>query len=125
MRAGKSDEHEDKEEKRAVISAVRIYDIKLRALMEISATPNVLSLQVIGKLSLKPKHTSKMVTVAAGGKYGAFGKLTTVHVLFDDWHAEVNFIILRNVPFDVVFERLKINRLGCVLDFPAELVRFQ
>lgn len=44
-------------------------------------------------------------------------------VFFDDLQANVDFVFLQNVPFDVVIGRATIKRLGRVMKFPGEVVR--
>lgn len=114
---------EDTEEKCLAVAPVRIHGMELYALMDSGATPNVLSPSVVKWLSLNPEGTKKVVTVATGDKSGAQGKLTNIQVLFEQLQAGIDFIILENVPFDVVIGRPTLKRLGGVLDFKAEVVR--
>lgn len=60
--------------------------------------------------------------MATGDKSGAIGKLVRVPVLFGKLQADVDFIVLRNIPFGVVIGCPTIKRLEDILDFPAEVV---
>lgn len=66
--------------------------------------------------------TSKVVTVATGAKSSAKGKLAKVPVLFDNLEAEIDFIIMENIPFSFIVGRSTLKRLGGVLDYKAEKV---
>lgn len=123
--ARKSDDNEDTVESCFAISDVRIHAMELHALMDIGgAALNFLFLRVVKNLSLERENTTRVVTVATGDKSDAVQNLTGGPVLSNELHAEVNFIDLRNVSFDVVIGSPTIMRLGVVCDFPAELVRF-
>lgn len=97
--------------------------MELQSLRDSSSTPNVLSSRVLRILSLGSENSSLLNTIAAGDMSGSAGKLSGVPVLFDDLHAEVNFIVLCSVPSNMATERPAIMRLGGVLDYPADARR--
>lgn len=117
------DRNSDNEESCLAVPAVRTYGVELYALLDTGAILNVMSPQVVRKLSLKPEKISKVVTVAPGDKSSAIGKLSNVPLLFGNLQDEVDFIVLENIPFDIIIGRPTIKRLGGVLYFKAEEVR--
>lgn len=56
-------------------------------------------------------------------KSGVLGKVCDVPVQFDKVKARIDFIVLRNVPFDLVIGRPTLKRPGGILEFRAEEVR--
>lgn len=115
--------NDDPEEKCMAVSTVLVHGTEVHAFMVTGATPNVMSPKLVTKVSLKPEYTSKVVTVATGDKSGALGKLIGIPVLLDTVRVNVDFIVLQNIPFDLVIGRPTLKRLGAVLDFPAEVVQ--
>lgn len=71
-------------------------------LLDTGSTANVVSAKVARIVSLKPEKTSKVLTVATGGKFGATGKLSNITSLFDNLQSEVNFIVLQNITFAII-----------------------
>lgn len=90
--------------------------------MDSCANPNVISPQIVKHLSLSPKGTNNVVTVANGDKSGVQGNVTDVPNLFEELTYRIYFIIRENVPFDLFIGRPTLKRLGGVLDFRAEEV---
>lgn len=45
-------------------------------------------------------------------------------VMLEDLKAKIDFIVLPNVPFDMVIGRPTLKRLGGALDFKREVVAF-
>lgn len=113
------------EESCLAVSAVQIIGVKLFALMDTGATPNVMSPQVVMKLSLKPGKTSMVGTAATGEKSGAIEKLSNVSVMFGALQAETKFIMLENISFYIIIGRPTLKRVGGVLDFKVEDVQME
>lgn len=116
-------EENEEEEKCLAVTKVSMYGLDVYALMDSGATPNVVSPRVVERLSLIPQATNKVLTVANGEKSGVKGKLQDVPVSFDGMTAGLDFVVLENLPFDIVIGRPTLKRLGGVLDFKAEEVR--
>lgn len=60
-----------------------------------------------------------MVTLADTGKLGARGKISNIPVMFRKSQAVIDFIILHNVPFNVLIGFPALNLLDVVMDFKA------
>lgn len=81
-----------------------------------------MSPRVVGQLLLVPENTKRVFTVANGEKTGVLGKLNNLPVTFDDFPAHLDFVVLDNLPFDIVIGRPTLKRLGGLLDFQKEEV---
>lgn len=57
-------------------------------------------------------------------KSGVHGKLTDVPVFLEHLETQIGFVLLQNVPFDLVVGRPTLKRLGGVLDFRSEEARW-
>lgn len=60
-----------------------------------------------------------MVIVATGDKSEAVGKPAGVTELLYTIHAKMDFIVLQNVPFDIVIGSPNLKKLDAVIDFPV------
>lgn len=123
------EEHaEDKEmveeEKCLVVTVVRIHSTQLFALMHFGATPNVLSPVVSKHLSMDLEHMKKVVTVADGCKSLVKWQIVKKPVSLDALEVKMDFIVMQNVPFDLFTDRPTLKRMGDVLGFKTEEVRF-
>lgn len=81
--AEKNDKNE-MDEKCLAVSVIHIHGMDLHALIDPEATPNVLSLRVVKKSSLKPEKTAKVVSLATRDKSGAIGNPNGMPIVFDD-----------------------------------------
>lgn len=89
----KEDEEEGGEEKCLAVSVIHVHGQALHDFLDSGATHNVQSPKVIKMLTLNPKWTSRVVTVATGAKSGAMEKLTRVPVMFEDVQVNLEFIV--------------------------------
>lgn len=113
----------DLEEKCLAVTLVSIHGAELYALMNSDATPNVLSLSIVKRLLLSPEHTEKVVFVADGSRSLVKEKVAAISMSFARLEMEMDFVIMRNVPFDFIIGRPTLKCLGGVLDFKCEEVR--
>lgn len=95
------------------------------ALLDSDANPNGSSSSAVQNLSLRPIETSRVVMVAMRAKSRTVRRLAKVPVMFEEMWANLDFIVLKNVSFDVFIGRPSIKRFWSVLNFPAEVVRFK
>lgn len=64
-----------------------------------------------------------MVTMANGANSDGLGNVRDDPVSFRDLYALLEFVVLKNVPFDLVLGRPTLKRLEGVLEFRSEEVR--
>lgn len=64
------------------------------------------------------------MTIANRAKSGVLGKVRGIPVSFQNIEAQLDFVVLKNVPFDLVIGRPTLKQLSGVLDFRSEEVRF-
>lgn len=122
--AEKAADGSEDEDKCFAVSVVHIHGQTFHALLDSGVTPNITSPGAVKKLSLSAEKTSRVVIVASGANSGAVGELMKIPVMFDEIQANLNPILQKNIPFEVVIGRQPIERLGGVLYFPVEVVRF-
>lgn len=118
----KNQGNDEQEEKCLAVASLKDHGLEAYALLDTGATPNVMSLQLAKQLGLQLQETKKVVTVANGSRSGVLGKVNCIPVLFESLQVYMDFVVLENVPFDVVIGRPTLKRLGAVLDFRTEKV---
>lgn len=114
---------QEEEKKCLAMIFVSVHGTNLIALMNFGAIPNVLSSTVAKRLALNLEQSIKMVTVADGSKSLVKGKLARVPVLLESLEAEIYFVVIHNIPFDLVIGRPRLKRIGGMLDFLTEVAR--
>lgn len=114
---------EASEETCVAVSLIPVHATKAYTLLDTGATPNVTSLALGKHLGLKCELPEKVITVANDSRSGAVGKVVQVPVLFEEVRAKDDFVILKDVSFDLVIGRPILKRLGSVLDFCSDVVQ--
>lgn len=71
-----------------------------------------------------PKCSSRVVRVKNSLKNVVLGKLKDVHVTIGEVMIDMDFVVLDRVPFDMSIGRLKIVRLGEIIEFKRRELRF-
>lgn len=102
----------EKEERYIAVTLVRVRRVHVHPLLYSNATPNLLSRHLVKLLSLKSERTRKVVTVSNGKNLGVLGKVMDGPVLFEHLEAIINFIVLQDVPFDLVIGRPTLKDLA-------------
>lgn len=115
----------EKEETLLALALAKVHEMDVYALLDSGAAPNVVSPLLAKRLSLRTEQSAKVMNVANGDNSDVLGKGVDVPVLFEGLEARIHFIVLKNVPFDLLIGRPTLKRLGGVPDFRSEEVRLK
>lgn len=96
----------------------------VRALHDSGSTPNIMSLKLVEKLQLKTSPTARRITVANGSTEEGLGVALEVPMLFGTLSADMDFLILKGAPFDVIVGAPTMESLSTKLDLGRQTAQF-
>lgn len=114
---------QDEEKNCLAVTVVSVHATDLIAMMDYRAIPNMLPSAIARRLSLDLEQCTKTVTVTDGSTSSVEGKLSKVSVMLDLLVVKMDFVVMQNVPFDLVIGRPTLKRLIGVLNLRTKEVR--
>ena len=98
------------------VTTVRVYGTTAHALLDSGAVPNIMSPNLVQKLSLTPKATAKHITVANGKNSACVGILDQVPVSFGSLVSKMDFLAVSGAPYGVIIGLPALEEIQACID---------
>jgi len=112
------------EPRRLKLVTATVRGMRIQALLDSGAVPNIISTRVTEQLDIDVTPTSRRITVADGSSTGAHGTAEGVTIRFGDMRVRVDFLVIDGPPFDLIIGCPTLEKLEAQLDFGKQVVRF-
>ena len=108
--------------RRLRIVTLKVYGTEAEALLDSGAVPIIISPKLVAKICLSPQPTGKHTTVADGGSAPCLGSLLQMPTSFDGLVVNLDFLVVKGTPFDLIIGHPSSERLQACIDLGAQHV---
>lgn len=114
--------HAETRPRRLRLVTVQVYGSDAQALLDSGAVPNIVSPQLVKRLSLTPEATTKHITVANGKNASCIGALHQIPVSFGGLVSKMDFLVVSGAPYDVIIGLPSLEELQTCMDLGQQHV---